>query len=132
MALSSKLGVGQVNFRVGGKEGPVDTVVFGCYRKEAFLKYGHFDELLATNQDDDFNLRLLSNKEILFFDPSITCKYFSRSTLKKLITQYWRYGFFKFVVLYKNRKIGGIRQLVPAASLARSAPRTGQPAERLP
>jgi len=117
LAMSSRFGVGGVNFRVGGKEGPVDTVPFGCYRINAFKKYGLFDESLATNQDDDFNLRLVKNREIVYFDPSISCRYYSRSSPQKLLNQYWRYGFYKFAVLFRNKKVGGIRQLIPGLSV---------------
>jgi len=36
----------------------VDTVPFGCYPREVFTRFGTFDEELARNQDDEFNLRL--------------------------------------------------------------------------
>jgi glycosyltransferase involved in cell wall biosynthesis len=118
-AMSSPFGVGNAKFRVGGtKEEPTDTVVFGCYRRKAFEKYGLFDEALATNQDDEYNLRLIHFGEKLIFSPDIRCAYYSRSTLRKVINQYWRYGFFKFPVMNRNRMLGSTRQLIPSLAVA--------------
>lgn len=114
-ALSSPFGVGNVRFRVGGLPGPTDTVVFGCYRREVFSKYGLFDENFLTNQDDELNLRLVSNGEILYFDPAIRLDYNARPTWGKALDQYWRYGRYKLNVFRKNGQIGSWRQLVPAA-----------------
>ena len=55
--LSSRFGVGS-SFRTCLNEGPTDTVVFGVYRREVFVKYGLFHEQLVRNQDNEFNSRL--------------------------------------------------------------------------
>ncbi|MCX6588706.1 MAG: glycosyltransferase family 2 protein [Acidobacteria bacterium] len=114
-ALSSPFGVGNVRFRVGGPPGPADTVVFGCYRREVFAKYGLFDESFLTNQDDEFNLRLVAQGETLYFDPAIQLDYNARPTWGKALNQYWRYGRYKLNVFRKNGRIGSWRQLAPAA-----------------
>lgn len=41
--LSSKFGVGNSDFRTGGKSGYVDTVPFGAFRRTVFSKIGYFD-----------------------------------------------------------------------------------------
>ncbi|MEN6451593.1 MAG: glycosyltransferase family 2 protein, partial [Thermoguttaceae bacterium] len=47
------LGVGNARYRIGvTKPTEVDTVPFGCYRREVFEKIGPFDEELVRNQDD--------------------------------------------------------------------------------
>ncbi len=61
LAMSSPFGVGNAHFRTGLKDGLVDTVAFGAYKKEVFEKIGYFDEELARNQDDEFNYRLIKN-----------------------------------------------------------------------
>ncbi len=121
--LSSPFGVGNSRFRTGGDPGFVDTVVFGCYRRRAF-EHGLFDEQLATNQDDEFNIRLSARGEKMYFDPSIQCRYYCRPTWKKLVRQYWRYGRYKVLVFKKAGRVGSLRQLIPglwAAFLATSA-----------
>lgn len=114
-ALSSPFGVGNVRFRVGGPPGPVDTVVFGCYRRDVFARHGLFDESFLTNQDDEFNLRLVSRGETLYFDPAIQLDYNARPTWTKALEQYWRYGRYKLNVFRRNGQIGSWRQLAPAA-----------------
>ena len=116
--MSSVFGVGNVRFRVGGAPGYTDTVVFGVYRREVTDRYGLFDEVFATNQDDEYNLRLTAHGEKLYFDPSIQARYYARSTWRKALDQYWRYGRYKVDVFRKNGRIGGIRQLAPAAWVA--------------
>ena len=61
LAMSSQFGVGNAHFRTGVKDGFVDTVAFGAYKKEVFDSIGYFDEDLVRNQDDEFNFRLLKN-----------------------------------------------------------------------
>ncbi len=115
--LQSRFGVGNVSFRVGGSPGLVDTIVFGCYRRRAF-QYGLFDLQLVTNQDDEFNTRLRTHGESLYFDPSIQSLYHSRSSWPRLLRQYWRYGRFKPEVFRKAGAIGSPRQIVPALWVA--------------
>ena len=110
--LSSPFGVGNSRFRTGGDSGFVDTVVFGCYRRRAF-EHGFFDEQLATNQDDEFNIRLTASGEKMYFDPSIRCRYYCRPTWNKLLRQYWRYGRYKVLVFKKAGRVGSVRQLIP-------------------
>ena len=117
-ALSSPFGVGNARFRSGGRPGRTDTVVFGCYRRDIFQRSGLFDENFTTNQDDEFNIRLLAHGEELYFDPAIKCRYYARPSWKKVLSQYWRYGRFKFGVFHKNRRIGSLRQVAPAGWVA--------------
>ncbi|HQC15441.1 MAG TPA: glycosyltransferase family 2 protein, partial [Mesotoga prima] len=88
--LSSPLGVGGAKFRTGvSKPTEVDTVPFGCYKREVFDRIGYFNEKLVRNQDIEFNLRLkrAGGKIILF--PDIELTYYSRSTFKEL----WKNNF---------------------------------------
>ncbi len=115
--MSSRFGVGNARFRTGGPAGYVDTVVFGCYRREAFAE-GLFDEELAINQDDEFNIRLLARGMRLYFDPAIRCRYYSRPAWSGMLQQYWSYGRYKMRVFRKAGRIGSKRQLAPAAWVA--------------
>ena len=50
--LSNRFGVGNSTFRLGvDKVIEVDTVPFGCWKKDVFNKYGFYDERLIRNQD---------------------------------------------------------------------------------
>ncbi len=92
--LSSPLGVGGAKFRTGvSKPTEVDTVPFGCYKREVFDRIGYFNEQLVRNQDIEFNLRLkrAGGKIILF--PDIELTYYSRSTFKELWNNNFGNGF---------------------------------------
>jgi len=115
LGLSHPFGVGNASYRIGTKEPKyVDTVPFGCYRKEVFEKVGLFDEDLVRNQDDEFNLRLIKNGGKILLVPDIVSYYYARDSLSKLWKMYYQYGYFKPLVA---QKVGGVltwRQLIPA------------------
>lgn len=112
-AMSSSFGVGNAHFRTGTKEGYVDTVAFGAYRKEVFDKIGLFDEALTRNQDDEFNFRVTKAGFKIVLDPRIRCKYYVRADYGKLFRQYYQYGLWKVYVNRKHKAVTSLRQLVP-------------------
>lgn len=113
LAMSSSFGVGNAHFRTGSKNGFVDTVAFGAYKKEVFNKIGFFDEDLARNQDDEFNFRLLKNGYEIYLSNKIHSKYYVRGSFSKLFKQYYQYGYWKVFVNKKHKTVTTIRQLVP-------------------
>lgn len=115
LAMSSTFGVGNSYFRTGVKEPRlVDTVPFGCYRREVFDKIGLFDEDMIRNQDAEFNLRLIKNGGKILLAPDIVSRYYARNTFRKMITMYAQYGYFRALTAAKLGKIMGIRQTIPA------------------
>jgi len=84
---TSSFGVGGAKFRVGGKEGPADTVVFGCFRREVFDEVGLFDERLVRNQDYEFNRRLARAGKRIWLNPAIKVQYYNQATLGGLFKQ---------------------------------------------
>jgi glycosyltransferase involved in cell wall biosynthesis len=116
VALSHPFGIGNARYRLGSKEAmEVDTVPFGCYRREVFDKIGLFDEQLIRNQDDEFNGRLKKYKGKIFLVPGIKLIYYSRSTVSKLSMMYYQYGLFKPLVNVKLGFPATARQLAPLA-----------------
>lgn len=113
LAMSSVFGVGNAHFRTGAKEGYVDTVAFGAYRKVVFEKIGYFDEDLTRNQDDEFNFRLIANGFKIYLSNKIVSKYYVRASFKKLFRQYFQYGYWKVYVNKKHKTVTTLRQLVP-------------------
>ncbi len=113
LAMSSGFGVGSAHFRTGNKEGFVDTVAFGAYKKEVFEKVGLFDEALTRNQDDEFNFRVLQGGYKVYLSKSIRSKYYVRASYNKLYRQYYQYGYWKVFVNKKHKTITTVRQLVP-------------------
>jgi len=114
LAMSSPFGVGNARFRTSGKEGYVDCLAFGAYRREIFDKIGCFEEEFVRCQDDEFNYRLRKCGGKIFLTPKIRSYYYPRSNLKKLWRQYFQYGFWKIRVLQKHFTTMQPRQFVPA------------------
>lgn len=77
--MSDKFGVGNSLFRIGVEEPiEVDTVPFGCYKKEIFEKFGLFDERLVRNQDIEFNKRIKRGGAKIYLIPNIKLVYYCR------------------------------------------------------
>jgi GT2 family glycosyltransferase len=113
LAMSSPFGVGDAHFRYSHQERYVDTLAFGAYRREVFDRIGLFDEKLVRNQDYDLNYRLRKAGGKILLTPAIKSRYYTRSSLKKLWSQYFQYGFWKVQMLRKHPRSVRVRQLVP-------------------
>ncbi len=114
LALSHPFGVGNVYFRIGSKKPRfVDTVPFGCYKREVFKKIGLFDEDLLRGQDAEFNTRLKKYGGKILLVPEIVSYYYARDSLLKLWRTYFQYGYFKPLTVKKVGNVYTIRQLVP-------------------
>ncbi len=112
-AMSSSFGVGNAHFRTGNRDGIVDTVAFGAYKREVFDKVGLFDEELIRNQDDELNYRVTSAGYKIYLYNEIRSKYYVRASYKKLFKQYEQYGYWKVYVNKKHKTVTTFRQLVP-------------------
>jgi GT2 family glycosyltransferase len=114
-AQSSRFGVGGIAFRMSDEPGPVETVLFGAYRREAFeLLGGYYTELLRT-EDDEFHVRLRKAGGVIWMDPAIRFTHFSRPDLPALWRQYYGYGRYKPRVMQMHHIVISPRHLVPAA-----------------
>lgn len=114
-AAGHRLGAGDALYRVGAREGPVDTVPFGAFRKSLVDKLGGFDETLLTNEDYEFNARVRRDGGVIWLDPGIRSTYIARSSLSQLARQYWRYGYWKFQMLRRHPSTLRWRQALPPA-----------------
>lgn len=125
LGLSHPFGVGNSHFRTGTRERlEVDTVPFGCYRKELFGRIGLFDEELIRNQDDEFNFRLIRRGGRVLLLPDVRCRYFARRSFRQVARMYYQYGYFKPLVARKVGRVMTVRQVIPSvlvATLAGSA-----------
>ncbi len=112
-AYHSRFSTGGARFHNVDYEGLVDTVPYGCWRKETLERLGLFDESLVRNQDDELNLRLVRSGGKIWQNPAIASWYSPRPTLSALFRQYFQYGFWKVAVLRKHYIPGSWRHLVP-------------------
>ncbi len=99
-------------------EGFVDTVIYGCWKRQIFEKVGLFDEDLVRNQDDEHNLRITLSGGKIFQSPRIRSWYCVRGSLTTLFRQYMQYGYWKVLVIRKHTMPASLRHLVPGAFLA--------------
>jgi glycosyltransferase involved in cell wall biosynthesis len=110
--LSHPFGVGNSYFRIGTRERRwVDTVPFGCYRRELFNRVGLFDEDLVRNQDDEFNGRVVRDGGRLLLVPEVQSEYFARPSIGKLWRMYYQYGYFKPLAARRIGRVLTIRQV---------------------
>ena len=118
-AMGSWLGAGGARYRLGGAEGPVDTVYLGVFRRDAVAAAGGFDETLDRNQDYELNWRLRAAGETVWFDPGLAVAYRPRGSVAALARQYFDYGRWKRAVLRRYPASVRLRQLAaPALVLA--------------
>lgn len=114
LAMSSTFGVGGSAFRtVNDREMYTDTVAFPGYTREILLKAGAFNEELVRNQDDEYNYRIRKLGGRILLSPKIRSRYYSRSTFKSLIRQYFEYGYWKVRVLQLHPGQMRLRQFIP-------------------
>ena len=114
VGLSHPFGVGNAYFRIGvGSPRWVDSVPFGCFRREVFDRIGLFDEELIRNQDDEFNLRLIKYGGRILLLPDVVSYYFARRSLSDLSRMYYQYGYYKPLVARKVDGVMTVRQVVP-------------------
>ena len=99
LAMTTPLGAGDARYRLGGAEGPVDTVFLGVFRRDALEKVGGFDAALKRNEDYELNWRLRQGGETVWFDPALKVEYRPRGSLAGLARQYFDYGRWKRVML---------------------------------
>lgn len=114
VALAHPFGVGASQFRTGVREPAwVDTVPFGCWRRETFARIGLFDEELVRNQDDEFNHRLRRAGGRLLLVPDVVVAYYARRDLRQLARMMYQYGHYKPLAARKLGHVPTLRQLVP-------------------
>lgn len=118
LAMSSRFGVGGAAFRTGGpaggRQGPVDTVAFGAYRREVFDRIGGFAEDIPRGEDDEFNYRLRDAGGVILLLPDARVRYTVRGDIGSLWRQYFGYGRAKPEVLARHPAQAQMRQFVPA------------------
>lgn len=116
-ATTSWMGTGGATYRVGGAEGPVDTVYLGVFDRAAGDAVGWFDETLIRNQDYELNIRLRRAGGQVWFDPELSVGYRPRGAWQALARQYYEYGWWKAEVLRRYPESLRARQAGAASAL---------------
>jgi glycosyltransferase involved in cell wall biosynthesis len=116
-AMTSKLGVGNAPFHVGGEEGPADTVYLGVFRRTALDRVGGYDEDFVRAQDWEMNYRIRSTGGLVWFSPKLSVSYRPRSSLSALARQYFHYGRWRRQVMRAHPGSINFRYLAPPLAL---------------
>ena len=118
LATSTPLAAGDARYRVGGPEGPVDTVFPGVFRRDALEAAGGYDESLLGNEDYELNWRLRARGGAVWFDPALVVDYRPRGSFGALARQYYAYGRWKRAMLARHPRSLRLRQVLPLLLLA--------------
>lgn len=113
IAMSSLLGVGNVNHRQSDYEGYAEMACFPMFRKSVFDEIGLYDERLINNQDDELCFRLKKNHRKVYLTKRAKSIYYVRDNYKTLFKQYYNYGFWRIAVLKKHKIPISYRQQIP-------------------
>jgi glycosyltransferase involved in cell wall biosynthesis len=111
--LSSKFGVGNSQFRTGGKSGYVDTVPFGAFRRDVFERWGGYDERLTRNQDNEMNYRIRKNGGKIWLAEDIHLTYYCRDTLGSICNMAYQNGRWNVISMKLCPGSMGIRHFIP-------------------
>lgn len=114
--LSNPFGVGNSLFRTGVNEiTEVDTVPFGCYRKEVFSKYGLYNTKLVRNQDIELNKRIKRDGGRIYLVPDTYCIYYARETFGKIMKNNFQNGKWNILTVYYTRMFDSLslRHFIP-------------------
>lgn len=114
--LSNKFGVGNSTFRTGIKGAQeVETVPFGCWRRDVFNKYGMYDIRLKRNQDIELNKRIIRGGGKIVIIPDTYCTYLARETYHALAKNNYSNGLWNILTVYYTKEMRSlsIRHFVP-------------------
>jgi cellulose synthase/poly-beta-1,6-N-acetylglucosamine synthase-like glycosyltransferase len=116
-AMTSRLGVGNAPFHVGGTEGPVDTVYLGVFRRSALARVGGYDEAFTRAQDWEMNYRIRSTGGQVWFSPELSVSYRPRGSWRALARQYFRTGQGRRQVVHEHPDSVTLRYLAPPVAV---------------
>lgn len=117
-AMTSRFGVGDASFHVGGEEGPALTVYLGCFRRSALERVGGYDESMVRAQDWELNLRIRESGGVVYFTPDLKVTYHPRHSLRALARQYHDYGRWRREVARRYPSTLSLRYLAAPVTVA--------------
>ena len=112
-ALSSPLGVGGAAYRSPEKEGWVDTVFPGSFRRTMLEKVGLYDVKAVTNEDAELMQRVLEAGGRVYLSKDVVVHYYPRKSFRLLAKQYFKYGDGRARTLLLHKRFPVVRPLIP-------------------
>jgi succinoglycan biosynthesis protein ExoA len=116
-AMRSPWGMGGARFRVGGVEGPAETVFPGVYDRSWIERVGGFDPSCARAPDWELNLRIRQAGGTVWFTPLLRIEYRPRRRLRDLARQFYATGQWRRHLSGEHRGALGPRYLAPPTVL---------------
>ena len=113
--LKTPLGVGNATYRLTQEDGYVDTVPFGCWKKELFDRIGGFDERMTRNQDNELNHRIRKNGGKVYLNHKIRVLYYCRDTMRGIMRMAYMNGKWGVITMTLVPGSMGVRHFVPLA-----------------
>lgn len=113
--LKTPLGVGNATYRLTQEDGYVDTVPFGCFRRELFERIGGFDERMTRNQDNELNFRIRKNGGKIYLNHNIRVLYYCRETMRGIMKMGYMNGKWNVITMTLVPGSMGVRHFVPLA-----------------
>ena len=117
-AMTSRFGVGDASFHVGGEEGPALTVYLGCFRRSALERVGGYDESMERAQDWELNLRIRASGGGVYFTPDLHVTHRPRHSIRALARQYHDYGRWRREVARRHPSTLSLRYLAAPVTVA--------------
>lgn len=114
--LSNKFGVGNSTFRTGIKcVQEVETVPFGCWKRDVFDKYGYYDVRLVRNQDIELNKRIIRGGGKIVIIPDTYCTYLARESFNALAKNNYANGKWNILTVYYTKEMRSLslRHFIP-------------------
>ncbi len=114
--LINKFGVGNSYFRTGTDElREVDTVPFGCFKKDTLEKVGLYDVRLTRNQDIELNKRIKRSNGKIYLLPHLFSIYYARENFFRIAKNNFQTGLWNLLTIYytKNLNSLSLRHLIP-------------------
>ena len=121
----TKLGAGGSLHRGGTRSEWVDHGHHAAFRMEMFRALGGYDVSFLTNEDAEYDYRVVSAGGKIWLESGIRIGYFPRRSPKALFRQYYRYGRGRAKNCWKHRVRPAARQMIPVlhtVALALSLP----------
>jgi glycosyltransferase involved in cell wall biosynthesis len=113
--LSNPFGVGNSHFRTSLKEGFVDTVPYGAYRREILDRSGHFNENLVRGQDRELHVRIRRAGGRIYQSVALRTFYHPAGTLNALLKKAFQNGFWNVHTVRENPNAMTVKHFVPGA-----------------
>jgi glycosyltransferase involved in cell wall biosynthesis len=113
LAQSTPFGVGDAVFRYARHDAYVDTVFGGVWRRSTLDQLGGFNEDWVVNEDYEINYRLRQAGGQILVSPQAPVRYFVRTSLARLVRQYYRYGMWRVKTMVAHPKSCQWRHLPP-------------------